>query len=198
MSVTDSVLRPNEVLTGGHVKGGIIRSHLQWVRDYHGDAAAERVVAALPEEARAEVGSAVASAWCKFSTVVALDRAIEAMFSRGAGLFLRELGRYSAHLNLTGAYRLFKSNELHEFFRRSVLLHRQFQDFGRVTYEQRCETSGVMIHSHYPCFSLVYCHSAIGYYEQAIVLHGAKPHLVIETTCQCAGDDACTFEMEWE
>jgi len=198
MSVTDSLLRPNEILTGGRVKGGIVRAHLQWVRDYHGAAAVERLVAALPADARAEVDGVIATSWCEFATVVRLDRTIEAMFGRGRPLFLRELGRYSADLNLSGAYRMFRSADLHEFFRRSVLLHRQFQDFGTVSYEPAGDTAGSMIHSNYPCFSPVYCHSAIGYYEQAIVVHGAKANLVIESSCQCAGDASCTFELEWE
>jgi hypothetical protein len=116
----------------------------------------------------------------------------------GRPLFLRELGRYSAHLNLSSTYRLYKSTDLHEFFRCSALLHRQFQDFGIARYTQLADKVGAMIHSDYLCFSPVYCQSAIGYYEQAIVLHGAKPQLVIETSCQCAGDKSCAFELEWE
>ena len=194
MSITESVLRPNEVLTGGRVTSGIARSHLQWVCDYHGDAAVARVMTALPESVR----SALRLSWCDFGDVVTLDRMIEKMFGRGRFLFLRELGRYSAHQNLAGAHGPFKSDALHEFFRRSVLLHHQFQDFGSATYKQLAENAGAMIHSDYVCFSPVYCQSAIGYYEQAIVLHGVKPHLVIETSCQCAGDESCTFEFEWE
>jgi len=198
MSVTDSILRPNEVLTGGRVKGGIVQSHLQWVRDYHGEDAVLRLLRALPDDAGAEVDSALASTWCSFETVVLLDRAIEEMFGGRRSLFLRELGRYSAHLNLSSVYRLYKSADLHEFFRRSALLHRQFQDFGTARYKQLADKVGAMIHSDYPCFSPVYCQSAIGYYEQAIVLHGAKPQLVIETSCQCSGDASCTFELDWE
>ena len=144
------------------------------------------------------MSSALASTWCGFATVVSLDRAIEAMFGRGRPLFFRELGRYSAHENLTGADLRFTSSGLHEFFRRSVLLHSQFQDFGTASYKQLADTAGAMIHRDYACFSPVYCHSAIGYYEQAIVQHGATPQMVIETSCQCAGDAACTFELEWE
>jgi hypothetical protein len=198
MSVTDSILRPNEVLTGGRVKGGIVKSHLQWVRDYQGEEAVLQLLRALPDDAGAEVDSALASTWCNFETVMLLDRAIEERFGGGRSLFLRELGRYSAHLNLSSTYRLYKSSDLHEFFRRSALLHRQFQDFGTARYKQLADKVGAMIHSDYACFSPVYCQSAIGYYEQAIVLHGAKPQLVIETSCQCAGDASCTFELDWE
>ncbi len=197
MSATVSVLRPREVLTGGKVRGGIVRAHLQWVRDYHGDAALSRVLAALPIEAGLEVHSALASTWVWFESLVLLDRAIEKQCGRGARLFFRELGRYSAHLNLS-SHRAFRRDDLHKFLRCSAVLQAQFQDFGTAQYRQTSANGGEMIHSAYPCFSPVYCQSALGYYEQAITIHAATPFLVMERTCQCAGDDACTFELAWE
>ena len=187
-----------EALAGGRVKGAMVRAHLQFVRDRIGEAALERTLASIPETVAAEVNGILVSSWCKFESLVVLDRTIARVSGREPHVVMRELGRYSADLNLSGAYRMFRSADLHEFFRRSVLLHRQFQDFGTVSYEPAGDTAGSMIHSNYPCFSPVYCHSAIGYYEQAIVVHGAKANLVIESSCQCAGDASCTFELEWE
>lgn len=197
MSAVISVLRPNEILTGGRVKGGIIKAHLQWVRDYHGHDAISDVLEALPAEVAAEVNSAQAAGWCSFRSVVLLDRAIETLCGRGRRGFLRELGRYSAHVNLS-KYREYRRDDLHQFFRRMQLLHRQFQDFGSVSYAQTSDGSGAMSHRDYGWFSRVYCESALGYYEQVIVMHGATPQLVIESSCQCAGDAACTFELSWE
>jgi predicted hydrocarbon binding protein len=54
-----------------------------------------------------------------------------------------------------------------------------------------------MVHAAYPCFSPVYCASAIGYYEQALLIHHAIPTRVEETSCQCDGDPSCTFELGW-
>lgn len=191
-----SVLRPNEVLPGGRVKGQIVRAHLQGVRDYHGGDALFRILAALPFDVRAEVASAPASDWCCFRSVVLLDCAIEEQLGRGKRDFLRELGRYSAHLNLS-QFRTWRREELHKFFLRMPLLHRQLQDFGSVSYQQTSETAGSITHRAYSCFSRVYCESALGSYEQVIVMHGAAPELVIESTCQCAGEASCTFEVSW-
>jgi hypothetical protein len=195
MTTTVHEREAREVLTGGRVRARIVKSHLQWVRDYHGEDALGRLLEMLPER---DIATIAPAAWCSFESVVRLDRAIEAMFGRGRPGFLREMGRYSAHLNLTAMQPLLKRDDLHAFFHRAVLLHSQFQDFGTAEYEERWECSGRMVHSGYRCFSPVYCASAVGYYEQAIVLHGVRPVVVLETSCQCAGDAACTFELQWD
>ena len=178
--------RSAEVLAGGRVRSGIARAHLQWVRDYHGDHAVEELVESVPEEG-----------WISFESLITLDRAIERRFGRGRRGFQRELGRYSAHLNLSDPRDGFRGEAIHDFFHRAVLLHARFQDFGTAAYEELDFTSGRMMHAAYPCFSPVYCASAIGYYEQALVIHHAIPTRVEETSCQSNGDASCTFELRW-
>ena len=198
MSVTESTLRPREILTGGRINGAIVKSHIKWVRDYRGDAAVAKVLATLPVEMGMEVSAARASGWVSFESLILLDRAIERLFARGRSLFQRELGRYSAHLNLANTIFPLRGEELHRFLRCSAVLHGRFQDFGAVSYRQTSPNGGEMIHTGYPCYSSVYCQSALGYYEQLIVEHGATPFLVMERTCQCAGDESCTFELAWD
>ncbi len=197
-TIEQSALRSREILAGGRVTGGMVKAHIKWVRDYRGDAAVAKLLAALPVEIGMEVSAARASSWVSFESIIVLDRAIERLFGRGARLFQRELGRYSAHLNLAASVGPFRAVELHRFLRCSAVLHAKFQDFGTVTYRQTTNNGGEMIHTGYPCFSSVYCQSALGYYEQVIVEHGVTPLLIMERTCQCAGDDACTFELAWE
>ena len=87
MSVTESALRPTEILTGGRINGAIVKAHIKWVRDYRGDAAVAKLLAMLPIENGMEVNAARASAWVSFESLILLDRAIERMFGRGARLF---------------------------------------------------------------------------------------------------------------
>ena len=198
MSVTESALRPVERLAGGRINGSIVKAHLRWVRDYRGDAAVAKLLASLPVERGMELSAARANTWVSFESLIVLDRAIERLFGRGVRLFQRELGRYSAHLNLAASIGPFRAEDLHRFLRCSAVLHTQFQDFGMVTYNQTGPKGGEMIHRGYPCYSPVYCQSALGYYEQVIVEHGATPYLIMERECQCAGDERCTFELAWE
>ena len=183
---TMEIEHSSEVLAGGRVHSGIAWAHLRWVRDYHGDQAVKELVAPVPQEG-----------WISFESLIALDRAIERKFGRGRRGFLRELGRYSAHLNLSDPRDGFRGEAIHDFFYRAALLHARFQDFGTAAYEELDPTSGRMVHAAYPCFSPLYCASAIGYYEQALIIQHAIPTRVEETSCQCNGETTCTFEMRW-
>jgi uncharacterized protein (TIGR02265 family) len=186
-----------EALSNGHVKGSMLRAHLQWLRETHGEAAETRVLAALPEEIAREVRSALAPTWCPFETLIRVDREIASVTGREEGELMRELGRYSAQLNLSTIYRAFRRHDIHDFFLRSATLDRQFQDFSSTRYEQTGPTAATVRIVNASCYSPTYCASAIGYFEQVIALHGGEVAKVAETTCRCAGDEACTFELRW-
>jgi hypothetical protein len=189
--------QPREVLEGGRLKGGIFRSHLQWVRDHRTAEELQELIAALsPEPRKALAGTILATSWFPFAWLIELDRLIAERFGAGRDLY-RELGRYSATINLATTYKLLDRKANHDFFRNAALLHAQFQDFGSAVYEQTGETSGRMIHSGYATMSPSYCASAVGYYEGCVASHGgASPH-VVETDCQCYGDPSCTFDIRW-
>jgi len=178
------------------VKGAMVRAHLQFVRDRLGDAGVTRVLGALPAPVLAEVQGILPSTWCSFESLVLLDRAIARAAGREERELMRELGRYSAQINLSTVYRAFNREDIHEFFRLSATLHRQFQDFGTCEYQHLGEGRGRISVRNALCFSPAYCDSEIGYLEQVITTHGGTP-IVSESACQCSGDDHCTFELRW-
>lgn len=186
-----------EVLTGGRVKGAMVRAHLQFVRDRMGEAALAQTLEALPKELAAEVHNVLTSSWCAFESLIQLDRAIARVAGGDEKELLRELGRYSAQINLSTVYRAFHRDDLHEFFRHSAMLHRQFQDFGTCEYEHVGEGHGRISVRGAVCYSPTYCTSEAGYLEQVISTHGGTSVSVVESACQCAGDDRCTFELRW-
>jgi hypothetical protein len=183
----------NEVLAGGRVHSSVAAAHLQWVRDYHGDDAVKDLFWRLDDDLARDLAGDGGSV--SFASLVALDRAIERKFGRGRRGFFRELGRYSAHLNLTARH--LRGAAVHDFFHRSMELHARFQDFGAVAYEELDLTRGRMTLSGAPCFSPVWCASAAGYYEQALVIQDAIPVRIEEVSCRCHGEPDCTFELEW-
>lgn len=196
MMHTMAEVQTREMLAGGRVKGGIAQAHVEWVRQYHGDHAVEELIASLDETIRTEIETAVGSSWCSFEALVVLDRAIQQRFGRGRSL-MRELGRYSAHLNLSTTYRLYRRENVLEFLRRSSLLHAQFQDFGRVECHQLDATACEMRHVAARCYSPIYCASALGYYEQVVIMHGGNDVTADETACACGGADCCVFRLRW-
>lgn len=197
MTQATLAIQTRENLTGGNVKGGIIHAHAEWVRQYHGDDALASVVSTLDGTVRGEIENAVATSWCSFHSLIAFDRAVEERFGRGRNL-MRELGRFSAYHNLSTTYRLHRRSEVMEFFRRSAVLHTQFQDFGRIECHQLGATACEMRHVDARCFSPLYCASALGYYEQVIVMHGGTPLNVAEVHCQCLDSETCVFRLRWE
>lgn len=187
---------PREVLEGGQLKGGIFRSHLNWVNEKHAQKTGE-VWSRMPPDAAKRLSTVVlASSWYPFAWLIHLDRAIADAFGGGTMDAVRELGQYSARINLSTTYKVLDRDTNHDFFRNSAVLHSQFQDFGKVSYVEK-SNGGVMVHTGYPCFSTVFCASAIGYYEQTILSHGGRNVRVREVECQCFGETSCSFEMEW-
>ena len=110
---------------------------------------------------------------------------------------MRELGHYSAQINLSTVYRAFRRDDIHDFFQRGAALHRQFQDFGTTEYEQVSATRGRIRVRDANCYSPAYCASEAGYLEEVIAIHGGKDMRIMESTCQCANDEICTFELQW-
>jgi hypothetical protein len=191
--------QPREVVGTGRLKGGIFRSHMQWVKDNRSPADLQKLLDRLPPDAKKELGAAIlATSWYPFAWLMALDRAIADLFGGGRGPeMLRELGKYSALINLSTTYKLLDRKANHEFFRNSALLHAQFQDFGKVQYQQTGESSLRMIHTGYQSYSPTFCASALGYYEGCVESHGGASPAVTESECQCYGDPSCTFEISW-
>jgi len=195
--MTISNLR-RESLAGGRVKGAMVRAHLQFVRDRLGEPALAATLKALPAAAAAEIQGLLASSWCTFESLVLLDRSIARVAGRDEQELMRELGRHSAQINLSTIYRAFHRDDIHEFFRNSATLHRQFQDFGDCEYEHVGGTHCRISVRNAVCYSPVYCSSEAGYLEQVIAAHGGAGARVTESACQCANDDRCTFELRWQ
>ena len=177
----------------------MLRSHLDWAKVTHGvDLTSIRE--GLSAESKRELAiPPLATAWYRFATLIELDRTIALRFVPGKPeQVIRDLGRYSASINLKTTYRAFNREDVHEFFRNSALLHRQFQDFGEAHYEKLTGRSGAMRYTGYDSYSPVYCESALGFFEEAIHIQGQASAAVKETSCVCHGAASCVFEMSWE
>lgn len=184
-----------EKLEGGRIKGSMIRSRFDWMKDTHPDVDRRQMIDALPEPTRGKLLRGIlASDWYEFSDLIAVDGAFVARFGSEHPEILKDFGRSSAKANVTS---MVSAMTIHEFFRNSVKLHDRFQDFGEAAYEQTGEKGGKMIFTKYPCYSVVFCESAFGFFEQCVSMFGGTNVKVVEVTCQCRGDSSCTFSMTW-
>lgn len=194
MNTTDR----RELLAGGRVKGSMMAAHIRWVLDKRAPDEIEKFWSALPAAVDPSVrGMILPVQWYDMADLMAVDKTIVNLFGGGRSEILREIGAYSAETNLKGVYKVFKRRNVHDFLRNAANLHRNFQDFGTVMFEQTGATSAKMIHSGYTCYSPLFCESALGYYSEAVALHGVDDPSVVETFCQCRGEETCTFVIRW-
>ncbi len=187
-------------LDDGRIKGGMFRAHIEWVVEHHDVEALEAVIGMVsPDTGKALASGILANGWYPFRFVIETDRAIAKICApdQAPEEIFRELGRHSAEANLTGVYHAFRKEDPHRFFERVALHHRLFLDFGRAQYERLKSTSCRLSMLDYPCYSKVFCQSALGYYEAATRLQGGLLPVVTEPECVCQGGSACVYEISW-
>ena len=180
------------------VSATVLKAHLSWAEERWGQLA-PRLQSLLEGETLALMSRPLAPTdRILFRDLVRIARAIAKADGGDADTVFYELGRQSARLNLDGAYKAFAPETPHRFFEQMGFLHRTFQSFGRSTYEKVGPQSGRIRLEDYAEYSPVFCISGRGYYEETLRMMGAPgPISVTETTCQCAGDPSCTFELGW-
>ena len=194
-------LEGKEVLTGpdpalAKVKGVMFGGRRQFLLDVLGQEGFTAFMEKLTPRTRGYVRTPLASSWCEFESLIELDRAIHNELKAKYPNVLALIGAASAELGIGRIYKSLDSAELAQFLENNAMFHDQYQKFGTVRFEKT--TNGArMIYANYPCYSPVFCASAVGYFTESILRHGGSDPKVVETKCQCHGDKTCTFEMSW-
>jgi hypothetical protein len=194
-------LEGKEVLVGpdpsiAKVKGVMFGGRKQFLMDTIGQQGFDALCEKLTPRTRNYVRTPLASSWCEFESLVELDREIYNELKAKHPNVLALIGAASAELGIGRIYRSLDSEELVHFLENNAMFHDQYQKFGNVRFEKTA-SGARMIYSNYPCYSPVFCASAIGYFMESILRHGASDPTVVESKCQCMGDKTCTYEMTW-
>ncbi|HEX9984060.1 MAG TPA: hypothetical protein VGF69_12400 [Thermoanaerobaculia bacterium] len=194
-------LEGKEVLCGpdpaaSKVKGVMFGGRKQFLLDTIGETGFNELLEKLSPRTRGYVKTPLASSWCEFESLVELDRAIFEMFKGKHPNVLALIGAASAELGIGRVYRSLDSETLLAFLENNALFHNQYQKFGTVTFEKTANGAR-MVYANYPCYSPIFCASAIGFFMESILRHGGTDPHVAETRCQCHGDTTCTYEMSW-
>ena len=176
------------------MKGGILAAHIAWVTDNHPKEQVAQFWNALPPAAHERLrGLILPINWYDFSDLIAVDRAIMRVFGAGLSTILRDLGGFSARRMVKTA----TARDVHEFLAQGAGVHSRQMDFGKAEYVQTGGTAGKVIHSQYTSYSPLHCEAAIGYYRESVAMLGGAGASVIESSCQCCGDESCTFIVRW-
>ena len=194
-------LEGKEVLIGpdpsvAKVKGVMFGGRRAFLQEVLGQEGFEAFLEKLTPRTRTYVRTPLASSWCEFESLIELDRAIHNELKAKYPNVLALIGAASAELGIGRIYRSLDSAELAQFLENNAMFHDQYQKFGSVRFE-KTPNGARMIYSNYPCYSPVFCASAIGFFTESILRHGGTDPRVTETKCQCHGDRTCTFDMTW-
>ncbi|HUR80178.1 MAG TPA: hypothetical protein VM733_05405 [Thermoanaerobaculia bacterium] len=201
LSTPPPKLEGKEVLTGhdpavAKVKGVMFGGRRQFLIDTLGSDGFNAFLDKLSPRTKGYTRTPLASSWCEFESLIELDRAIHDELKAKHPNVLALIGAASAELGIGRIYRSLDSEELTKFLEENALFHDQYQKFGTVHFE-RTANGGRMVYASYPVYSPIYCASAIGYFMESMLRHGANEPKVVETRCQCHGDKTCTFELTW-
>lgn len=180
------------------VKATMLTAHLAWAKENISQDL-KAVTSRLDEDCAKFLNRRLlATEWILFRHLIQIDRAIAAAVGGASEKIFWVLGHHSAELNLGGVYKTFISNNPHRFFEQMVVLHSQFQNFGRSSYEKLSERSAKMRIEGYTEYSPAFCLSSGGYYEGALkTMQVPGPIVVKEVSCQCSGDAVCLYELSW-
>jgi hypothetical protein len=181
------------------VRAGILRAHLEWAHKRWPDVV-DRIRPHLDARAFALVSSPPSSdeAMIPFRRLVRVDRALASLAGGDPDDTFHALGVHSAQRSLEALPADHDAERPHQFFESMAVMHRMYQDFGKSRYERLGERSGRIRIARYSEYSPTYCLGGRGYYEEALrLMHVPGPVRVQETSCQCAGDEACVFALSW-
>jgi len=181
------------------VSATILQAHLGWAEDKWGQPPTARLLPVLDGDARSLLDrELVPTDQILFRDLVRIASGIAAVDGGDREAVFYELGRHSARINLGGAYKSFVPETPHRFFEQMSFLHRTFQNFGKSSYEKLGARAGRIRLEDYAEYSPMFCISGRGYYEEALrMMKAPGPVVVAETSCQCAGDGSCTFDLAW-
>lgn len=187
-----------EKLEGGTLPGQIFSRRFALIRDLGGDDAVAAVRALLSPDARDHPPQFYGTyGRFPFRWLVEVDRAIERVLGAVRPNVLDELGRLSAR-RLREQKNFIGAKSPHDFLLYSANHFTKYQDFGAALYEKISETSARFSVVQPTCYSIVYCASMRTYYEECLLLSGARGAKVIETSCVCLKDDNCVYLCSWE
>jgi predicted hydrocarbon binding protein len=194
-------LEGREVLVGpdpaqSKVKGVMFSGRKAFLVDTGGEQLYNEVLGKLSPATAGAVRTPLASSWYDFAALVEIDRAIYETLKTKQPNVLALIGAASAELGIGKVYRSLDSESLIQHLENNALFHNQYQKFGTVRFEKTA-TGGKMVYTNYPCFSPIYCASAVGFFMESILRHGGTEPNVVETKCQCLGDSSCMYEMVW-
>jgi hypothetical protein len=182
------------------IKGFILNSRKEFVKEHFGKDGWEKVLAALSTEDQERLASAVLKAlWYDFAVGERLDQAIMNELGQGNRKIFENIGRKSAKIHLTTIHKVFvRPGKYHKFMEQAPVIYNFYYNKGHRTYEETGPTSGVMTTYGAETFSGPDCLTVIGWYKEGLEMCGARNVKISEKTCRAQGGTCCQYYLSWE
>lgn len=188
---------------GVSVKGSAVTARIRWVRELYGEPGFKRLKEALPPEHRTFLeGRILPHEWVPFELFVAVSVELDRIYGKGDLGLCREMGRYSAKVNLPTLYRIFYMLGSPAFIvKRAARVWDVHYSSGRLDAETRKNEDGTETASlkliGFETPHRAHCASVAGWGEQSVTLSGGTMLTMIESQCRTRGAPYCEFVATW-
>ena len=184
----------------GHVKGLLLKSRFEYVRQFFGEKGEAALLHAISSEARAMVADGIlVSTWYPIDHVIEILVKLDELLGKGDFELARKMGAHTARMALAGGVQqsFAKENDPAFVLKMGPLLWQQYYDTGRVEVESLGPESAVSRILDFGAPHLAICMGMLGWIEEAIGMWGGQNVRVEMTTCRTRGDDICEFTTHW-
>lgn len=182
------------------VKGGTLKSRIEFIKEHYGQDGLEKVLSKVTEEDRDILtGILLYSSWYPYETYDRLDKAIREVLAPADKHIYKKMGAFSAKQHLNSIYQAYlKQNDPLAFCKIFPNIFKAYYDSGRVEPEFASEHSVIFKIYDFASPTRPDCESNVGYIEEGLNLCGAKNPKVVETKCRLRGSEYCEIIASWE
>lgn len=183
------------------IKGTVLISRLNLVRQHGGPARLEEVLRRLPPADQAVLRKMILPInWYPMELNMRLDAAIADVLSpEDRTRAFMDMGRASADENLKGAQHVFvRPGEPHFLLSQAPQIYRFYYAVGSRTYEKTGPKSATLRTSGAEHVSETDCLTIVGWHQRAIELSGGRSVRVSHTKCVARGAPHCEYVCQWD
>jgi hypothetical protein len=182
------------------IKGNILISRRDFVKEAYGDKGWEDVLRVLPEADRETLRGMISNlGWYPFEVGKLLDEAIVRVVGKGDLKIFEQIGAASAQQNLSTVHKLsIAAGDPQAFMAKTPVIYKLYYDLGRREYEATGPNSGVVTTYDAETFSTADCMTVIGWFKHALAMCGAKKVVMTEDSCRASGAEFCRYKVHWD
>ena len=181
-----------------NVKGSVLLSRLDFVREHFGEEGVASLLEALTDEDRGVTTRLLPAQWYPFELGERIDDAIMTVLGRGDPGTFHRLGVRSAEVNLAGVHAVFVHvGDPHGLLRRAPAIYKLYYDTGSRSYEKTGEHSCRLTTRDSEGYSRADCFTVIGWHQRAVELCGGRNVRIEHPDCRVEGARTCQYDISW-